>query len=161
MKKKGFLHYFSITINVFNLFYYKEKQEIFLHKKIYFRFNKNIFFLQKRNKITQGQVVVIFIFKKQGKTKRKCSEGKNLMTYLKIDWSRSEPLSLLHYFHLKVQKVSITVERISKRGVKLTVLFNETETTHVTQKLCIIQKRVLHHVQWFPHESFFPFSIFL
>jgi len=33
----------------------------------------------------KGQVVVIFIFKKQGKTKRKHSEGKNFMIYLTID----------------------------------------------------------------------------
>jgi len=41
-KKRGFLHYFSMTINAFNLFYYNEKQEIFLHKKNYFLLN--IFF---------------------------------------------------------------------------------------------------------------------
>jgi len=49
-EKKGFLHYFSITINIFNLFYYKEKQEIFLLKKMYFLFNKNFFFHKKGTK---------------------------------------------------------------------------------------------------------------
>jgi len=67
-----------------NSFYYNEKQEIFLHKKTLFSAQSNFFFPQKRNNKTKGQIV-IFIYKKQGKTKRKCSEGKNLVIYLKID----------------------------------------------------------------------------
>jgi hypothetical protein len=143
----------ALFIKYLNLFYYNKNKKYFYMQKFIFWFTK-IFFPQKRNKIMKGQVVVIFIFKKQGKTKRKHSEGKNFMIYLTIDWSRSEPLSLLHYFHLKVQKVSITAERISNRSVALTVLFLETKTMHKTQKLHIIQ-RVLHHAQWFPHKSFF------
>lgn len=157
-KKRGG---FCIIYQTLEFILLQQKQEIFLHANIYFLNHKNVFPHKKRNKIMKGQVVVIFIFKKQGKTKRKHSEGKNFMIYLTIDWSRSEPLSLLHYFHLKVQKVSITAERISNRSVALTVLFHEMKTMHKTQKLHIIQ-RVLHHAQWFPHKSFFfSFWIFL
>ena len=79
--KKGFLHYFSTTINIFNLFFYNEKKEILLKKKFILCLII-VIFSQKRNKRTTGQVVVIFIFKKQGMTKRKFSGGKNLMNSL-------------------------------------------------------------------------------
>jgi hypothetical protein len=42
-EKKAFLHYITTTINAFNLVYYNQKQETFLHEKMYFLLNKNVF----------------------------------------------------------------------------------------------------------------------